>query len=225
MKANSICKTSINQGPLIKVFLAEPLTIEKAFDSIFSTLHMVRANESGTEHFQSDNTLAEVLEYAGQLSPYVGNSWLEKVSHACNMLLFHKRYLTWCRERTAEEIGRIITNQLMAENYAAPRIVSEGLLRLIAGRTFHPEIKKPNKSWKDKLTVGFTFYYLRHTGISSPSQTEVRLTLSNEGRCFTKKTISVYFDELGLNRYASDARKVASDAGRRKRKQDKLPRA
>jgi hypothetical protein len=221
MKAS---KTSINQGPLIQLIAAKPCTIEKVFEMICHELKCLREDIDGIEQSQSAYTLAEVLEYAKQLRPYTGNGWLEKVSHACEMFNFHKTHLPQYRARSAEEIGKIIAEQLMANNRRILQIVSDGLLRLDEKKSFNPDIKMPDDSWKARLTVALTFFYLRHTGVSNPSQTEVRLKLSQEGHRFSKKTISVYFDELGLNQYASDARKAASDAGRRRRTRGKLPR-
>lgn len=211
MKANSI------RQPLIKLIVSEPCTIESAFERILQVWEDVREGEN-------EIALPDVLQYAAELRPYTGNGWLEKVSHACEMFTFHKTYLPQCRAKCAEEIGKIIAEQLMANNRRILQIVSDGLLRLAEEKPFHPAIKIPDDTWKAKLTIALTFFYMRHTGVSNPSQTEVRLKLSQEGHRFSKKTISVYFDELGLNQYASDARKAASDAGRRRRTRGKLPR-
>ncbi len=120
------------------------------------------------------------------------------------------------REWAAHWIGVLIAKQLVAQNYAAPRIVSEGLLNLKSNKPFilHSG-KEPSRL---RLLVLWAFNILQfNRRIKRPSQRDVHDFLLEHGLDLSADRLSKLFDALGLKSLSSDARGTRS--GKRKNKE------
>lgn len=105
----------------------------------------------------------------------------------------------------AEIIGSIVTRELLKGNFAAPRIISEGLTNLRDGKPFIPE--KYHEPSADKLRVFLAFIFLREHGNPSPSPKEVMARLAEFGHIVSPSNVSKIINSLGLSALVGDGRK------------------
>ncbi len=111
----------------------------------------------------------------------------------------------------ASEIGGVIASLLWKGVYGAPKIVSDGLLRLHEGKRFSQRSGK--KKSDDTESIYWAFIVLEHEmqfdGLR-PSQDDVRARLKAEGKCLGRDRISKAFDYYGLKERSCDARTAVS---------------
>lgn len=105
----------------------------------------------------------------------------------------------------AEIIGSIVTRELLKGNFAAPRVISEGLTNLRDGKPFIPE--KYSEPSLDKRQVYVAFIMLRESGNPSPSQAEVRRHLAENGYAISSSNVSKIIKSLGLGALVRNGQK------------------
>lgn len=120
------------------------------------------------------------------------------------------------REWAAHWIGVLIAKQLVAQNYAAPRIVSEALINLKSNKPF--KIYSGKEPSRLRLIVLWAFNILQYSRrIKRPSQRDVHDFLLEHGLDLSADRLSKLFDSLELKSLSTDARGTRS--GKRKNKE------
>lgn len=129
--------------------------------------------------------------------------WEAEVSMPCFQLVTAKKASS--REAAAKQIGEIIARQLALRRFDAPRIVSEFLLNLQAGK---PLKAKPGPKSQLKGSVLLAITILRLAGLERPSQRDVKEYLRQAGVSISDDQLSKIFDSLGFKERAGDARRA-----------------
>ncbi len=142
------------------------------------------------------------------------DSWEYEVSAHCASIVHAHKHKRPPPKDAADAIGKIIAEHLLKGNFAAPRVLSAGLLNLLAGKPFKKSGRQePSKP--EYIQVVVAFYELKsHQGLNRPSIAEVRKHLADHGHTFSTDSLSKIFHKLGLAAMAGDAR----TAGIRKRR-------
>ncbi len=118
----------------------------------------------------------------------------------------------------ASTIGNLIAKQLIAGNFDAPRIVSEGLINLRSGNPWKRHAGPALSPIRTLIILAFCILKNESRG-NVVSQTDVRNFLAEHGLELRKDYVSKLFDILKLGEHAGDAREaVFTLAKRRQRK-------
>lgn len=156
------------------------------------------------------------------------NEWETRACEQCELLILAKRIKRSKADKSeaadmfesinndviasaAKCIGLIVAEQLLKNNYKAPRIITEGLLNLQNNKPF--KVKSGRKSSGESALVLHAFYWLKSSGVDRPSQSEVAASLSKNGVIMKADRLSKIFDALKLTPLSSDARGVRDGSG------------
>lgn len=112
-------------------------------------------------------------------------------------------------------IGDLIAEQLIAGNFSAPRIVSEGLINIQAGASWRRHAGVSGSPLRHLVLLAFCCLQWDSGGKPvSVSQSDVRNFISKHGLDLSRDCISKYFDKLKLNEHKGDARKASNRKGK-----------
>ena len=142
--------------------------------------------------------------------------WEVELEQSCLCFLYFRNPVCKGAKDTSDdaagEIGELIAKQLVAGNFEAPRILSEGLMNLQANKPFknHPG-RSP--SGVSKIVL-FAFAFLRGE-ITQVSPSDVRNYLAEHGLKLSAARLSKIFAGLGLKAQLGDARTASKRKGRK----------
>jgi hypothetical protein len=120
-------------------------------------------------------------------------------------------------EWAAAWIGDLIAKQLIAGNFAAPRIVSEGLINLRSGNPWKRHAGRALSPIRTLIILAFCI--LKNQSRSNVvSQTDVRDFLAKHGLELSRDRVSKFFDILKLGEHAGDAREALFTLAKRRQR-------
>lgn len=120
------------------------------------------------------------------------------------------------RAWAAAWIGDLIAKQLLAGNFSAPRIVSEGLINLRSRSPWRRNAGRALSPIRSLIVLAFCILTYESRG-NAVSQSDVRNFLSNHGLELGRDRISKLFDILKLGEHSGDAREAIFTLAKRRR--------
>jgi len=142
--------------------------------------------------------------------------WEVEVRMYCNVLL-SSQVDDDGAEWAAAWIGDLIAKQLITGNFAAPRIVSEGLINLRSGNPWKRHAGRALSPIRTLIILAFCILKNESRG-NVVSQTDVRNFLVKHGLELSRDRVSKFFDILKLGEHAGDAREALFTLAKRSRR-------
>ena len=162
------------------------------------------------------------LHPAAEAAAFGMEEWEREIEVYCSIFLSISKSSPWEHEQEHREwaagwIGDLISKQLIAGNYSAPRIVSEALLNLNSKGQFKRQSGK--KRSRLHFIVYWAFCILEFSrGLKMPAQFEIRSFLLEHGLDIDRVRLSKIIESIGLKSECGNANDPDSPAYSRRRR-------